>query len=463
MSPELDAMPEGWDYGPERRPARSLLVGIDPIGLGTPWAESLAGYVTRIAWRHGLAPARLVRDVLAPALGDPGATDADASVWEEELARVTRRPAGSLLGHAPVAATWADALGAATGRPVLRELTLLPWADVLPRKELLRAERAWCPVCVESRRVAGKDAYEPLMWQIAEVTACVLHEVRLRTSCRSCGRTSAILTAWARVGVCRCGAPLGTLSVDASERIQGDELDWQRFVVAQVGQLIAMTPDLEGPVSACRTREAVRLAWRRTGLSLTKLAAAMGVALATVSLWKDGRRQPSLPGALRLCRVSGIALVDFLRGDLDSIPATPAREGELPYVRPSDEHHAAHDWRRIRRRLARASAAPQPRSLASILREVRVGVRQAKRECPAECAAIADHHARWRAEQAELRRAEKVALVRAAIAEVRAEGRYPSRHQVQKLLLTSVSLRDKDLLAIWREEAQEPGWTFAKA
>jgi hypothetical protein len=33
---------------------------------------------------------------------------------------------------------------------------------------------------------------------------------------------------------------------------------------------------------------------------------------------------------------------------------------------------------------------------------------------------------------------------------------------VQKLLLTSVSLRDKDLLAIWREEAQEPGWTFTK-
>ncbi len=63
MSPEVDGMPEGWDYGPELRPARSLLVGIDPIGLGTPWAESLAGYIARLAWRHGLAPARLVRDV----------------------------------------------------------------------------------------------------------------------------------------------------------------------------------------------------------------------------------------------------------------------------------------------------------------------------------------------------------------------------------------------------------------
>ncbi len=256
--------------------------------------------------------------------------------------------------------------------------------------------------------------------------------------------------------------PLGTLAVDASERIEGEELDWQRFVVAQVGQLIAMTPDLEGPVSACRTREAVHLAWRRTGLSLPRLAAAMGVALATVSLWKDGRRQPSLPGALRLCRVSGIALVDFLRGDLAAIGATAAREGDLPYVRPSDEHHAVWDWSVIRRRLAREMGADEPRPLAVILRGLGVDLRQAKRECPTECAAIVERHARWEAARAAARMEEEARLVRAAIAAVRAEGRYASRHQVQKRLGSAISLRDPRLMAIWREEAQEPGWTFAR-
>jgi hypothetical protein len=53
--------------------------------------------------------------------------------------------------------------------------------------------------------------------------------------------------------------------------------------------------------------------------------------------------------------IQGIALVDFLRGDLDSIRATPAREGELPYVRPSDEHHAADDWRIVPRLMLMAS------------------------------------------------------------------------------------------------------------
>jgi len=462
MSPDPIALPAGWDYTPERRPARSLLVGLDPIGLGTPFAESLAGYVSRLAWRHGLAPARLVRDVLAPALGHPRLADGDASAWEEELARVTRRPAGSLVGHAPVAATWADALGAATGRPILRDLTLLPWAEVLPRKKLLRSERAWCPACLETWRLRGPAVYEPLIWQIAEVRACIQHEVRLRTRCESCGRTAGVLTAWARVGYCRCGAWLGTLALGAAERIGGHELDWQCFVAEQVGGLIATTPAIERPVSGRMTSQAVRLAWERTGLSLTKLAVAIGIALPTLSLWKDGRRQPSLPGALRLCRASGIALVDFLRGDLDAIRATPTREGELPYVRPSDERHAAHDWRTIRRRLARELTAQEPRSLASILRDVGVDTRQAKRRCPEECAAIAERYARWRAERAERQKAEKAALVRAAIAEIRAEGRYPSCHQVQKRLPESVSLRDRALDRIWREEGREPGWTFLK-
>jgi transcriptional regulator with XRE-family HTH domain len=460
--PELANLPAGWDYGPEQRPARSLLAGLEPIGLGTPMAESLAGYIARLSWRRGLAPARLVRDVLAPALGHPAMPDADASAWEEELARVTRHPAASLLGHAPVAATWADALGAATGRPVLRALTLLPWADVLPKKGLLRAKRAWCPMCLETRRLQGLVAYEPLLWQFAELTACVEHRLPLSTACPACGAGAGILTAWARVGYCRCGAWLGSMGTIDGSRVGGDDLDWQRYVTEQVGALIAATPGLPGQVSGRRTADVVTLAWERTGLSLTRLAAATGLALSTLSLWKDGRRQPSLPGALRLCRIAGIALVDFLRGDIDAISTTPPAELGLPYVRPSDERHVAHDWSVILARLESEMAAEPPRSLASILRELDLDIRQAKHECAAECAAIAERHGLWEEERVKMRREEKAAMVRAAIAGLLAEGQYPSRYQVQKRLPSPVSLRDPALNAIWTEEAREPGRTFLK-
>lgn len=74
-----DPRPAGWDYGPDRRPARSLLAGIAPLALGTPLAEDLASYFARLSWEHTRAPSRLVRDVLAPSLGYGAGPAADAA------------------------------------------------------------------------------------------------------------------------------------------------------------------------------------------------------------------------------------------------------------------------------------------------------------------------------------------------------------------------------------------------
>ena len=462
MSDRL-TVPAGWDFEPEQRPARSLLAGINPIALGTPMAESMAGYIARLSWQHGRPPVRLIRDVLAPALAHPSAAHRDAAAWEMELARVTRHPSASLLGHAPVAGTWADALGAAIGRPVLRGLTTLPWAEVLPRKNLLRVERAWCPVCIESRRLRDLPAYEPLLWQFSAVVACVEHAVRLVTACPSCGLSTGVLTSWARVAHCRCGTWLGSMALPKDQTLSGNDLDWQRYVTQEVGAVIARTPSLVEPVSGARTADAVRLCWARTGLSMTRLASAMGMALSTLSLWIDGRRQPSLPGVLRICRIAGVPVVDFLLGDLDAMSRLPLPVGALPYVRPSDERHRTHDWATIRDQIGAVLLAPRPRSLASILRELGLDTRQAKRVMPVECARIVERHARHMAKRGEVSRAADQALVRAAIAEIRRAGVYPSRHQVQLRLPSRVSLRNPDLSAIWQSTARESGRRFLKS
>ena len=108
------------------------------------------------------------------------------------------------------------------------------------------------------------------------------------------------------------------------------------------------------------------------------------------------------------------------------------------------------------------TTAATPRPLAVILRGLGIDLRPAKRECPLECAAIVARHAHWRAMQVAQHKAEQERLVRAAIAAVRADGCYASRHQVQKRLASGVSLRSPRLMAIWRAEAQEPGRRFAK-
>lgn len=185
------------------------------------------------------------------------------------------------------------------------------------------------------------------------------------------------------------------------------------------------------------------------------------MSLATVSYWKDGRRRPSLPGALRLCRVVNVDLVSFLRGDLESLAAGPIHN-EAPYVRPSDETHREIDWAFVRGELEAALAAPTPASLASVLRRVAVDIRQTKRELPELCAAIASRFRCWTAEQAAERRAAESQLVRDLIVALRRDGVYPSRHQAQKRLPRAVSLRRPHLRQIWTEEARDPDQRFLK-
>lgn len=456
-----DTHPEWWTYGPEARPARSLVAAIDPVGIGTPLCEDIASYVTRLAWAEGRAPVRLVRDVLAPALTPSGGGVADPAAWIADFERVIRHPTASIVGHAAAAATWADAIEAATGLPNARAMTTLAWIDVIPRKGGLRSNRAWCPACLEEAREAASPVYARLLWQFFEVTMCPEHEVRLSTECPHCGRSSGLLTAWSRVGFCTCGTWLGRRWVHENELLEGDDLDWQRYVTKEVGALIAATPRLPEAPSGAHTVDAVRLCWDRTGLSLPRLSETLGMSLATLSLWKDGRRQPSLPGVLRLCRVAGVDIVSFLRGDLEAMGAAPTA-CVIPYVRPSGETHHKIDWDTVQLELEAALAGPEPVSLASVLRRVGVDNRQAKRKLPVLCAALAAQYFARTAERAAQRRAAEIRLVREVIAALRREGVYPSRLQVQKRLPRVVSLRSPHLRRIWSEEARDPEQRFLK-
>jgi hypothetical protein len=56
-----------------------------------------------------------------------------------------------------------------TLRNDLRFLTLLFWADVLPKRGLLRRTRARCPACAQQWRTKGQTVYEPLLWTLQAV------------------------------------------------------------------------------------------------------------------------------------------------------------------------------------------------------------------------------------------------------------------------------------------------------
>jgi transcriptional regulator with XRE-family HTH domain len=145
--------------------------------------------------------------------------------------------------------------------------------------------------------------------------------------------------------------------------------------------------------------------------NMTRFAETIGTSLAAVSLWKDGRRSPSLGHALRLCRAAGFELVDFLAGRLEALAAAPALDApaSLPTTR---QPYRRIDWPAVEA------------GMRAALNE-RLGAKDQAlhRRFPDLAGAVVARHAAHRAAESTARNAEQVALVLAAIDAIVAVGR----------------------------------------
>src|SRR5713101_1567284 len=57
---------EEWNLTFPPIPERSVLVSLEPVGVGTPWVESLTSYITRLASAHAVFPGVLMNKVIEP-------------------------------------------------------------------------------------------------------------------------------------------------------------------------------------------------------------------------------------------------------------------------------------------------------------------------------------------------------------------------------------------------------------
>ena len=82
-----------WDLARPAIPSRSRLYSLEPIGIGTPWTESLASYVSRLADAHTVRVRELVVHELLPFLGRSHLADArNANLAYSVLAPGEPRP-----------------------------------------------------------------------------------------------------------------------------------------------------------------------------------------------------------------------------------------------------------------------------------------------------------------------------------------------------------------------------------
>ena len=330
---QLPSTFDSWDCRRLPLPPRSRLYSLEPTGIGTPFVESLSGYVARLADAHAVSVGDLAGRELSALASKPLRSFGPFMRRNRAHSHGFHAQQHTMNGFGITSRKWVEALERATLRTDLRWLTLLPFESVLSRTAVFRRSRAWCPACYEDWRSAGEAIYEPLLWAIAPVTVCPRHRRPLEEACGHCHGRQMPLAVFSRPGYCsRCQAWLGENGADSTIERATRPLEKNDVALRHakaIGELLTNAPRLNGSglratfmanFRACvdAVAEGNRLAFAR----------ACGVSPCFVHSQKFGKSLPRIDTLLRICFHLNIPLTALLKnGSMHFLSAlAPAKE-----------------------------------------------------------------------------------------------------------------------------------------
>lgn len=413
---------------------------IAPQGEGTGEIESLAGLLTRIAYRQQMGPRVLARRVTeifgTQALGKSATQGAAAH---------------TINGTGQSASRMAQALDAGVATQGHARLTLEAWWSLFGHEpnRLMRSELAWCPECWACD---GETPYHRLLWTLKGVQACPRHGLYLKTSCDSCGETQAVLPARPFLSVCRCcEASLISRERDARRLPQPD--DRELWIASGIEQLIARTC-VQG-----RELEVEHFKWW-VEVVVGQLAdrgfdpsATLGVAPDVMRKWKNGAFRPSPPSVWELSYRTYVPVDHMLLDSyplLESLPISPQPRQAL-YER---QELTEHQMQRLERTIERVLSAPLAGapSAAEVAAEANMRPMSFKYHYPEEYERVVQRFYKRRRHEAAARKAQRVRSIAAACAELDAQQIYPSDRNLKKLVgCAPGDLRRQEVQSFLRE------------
>lgn len=406
-------------------PDRSVLVPLEPLGLGTMHVESLSSYFQRLADQHDVSPKVIAREFVLPRLGF------NNRVGEVQTDRYWRSSFFSGMGEVPE--QWCRILGDLTGVMGLRRLTLLPLHGLIGMHGSASAERRWCPHCIAESEARGQP-YGQLLWEIGCVKACPKHEIHL-VSGHGCGPEDAVppLRIKPLPHLCwSCGVRLSLSADDCVSAALDSEVRFARAI----GEVLAGPIFRDGPHEVGRTiadflSDAIQSieggygnrAVRRTGASKSD-----------ISGWKSGRHLPSLPQAYMLANAYNAQLSDALVGR-GGIRAYGVLEGAAPRrVSYTPYRDRSLGWNTEAKRQEILNS-PMPPSAAQAAGILGTSVRELRRLHPDYCHQVAERHAQWVKGETDRQREERLLVVEELVRQMVCEGVMPTIARLEERLI----------------------------
>jgi TniQ len=453
---------ETWDIELFAPPARSRLYHLEPAQMGTPFAESLTSYIVRLAARHGVSTRTLVTHEIFPHFGKAYLS----SGWKSNNVTAFWKDSSTLNGVSASVNSWVGVLEELTLRDDLRFTTMLPWACVVSPKDLIRSFRAWCPFCYQEWKQDNRVVYDALLWSLQVVKVCPIHGVPMHLQCphAECRRRSYMLAPRAVPGHCsHCGRWLGLPSDECLQSgaacLDMEEVRWQRWVSAEVGKLLAASPNLGVAPGRKNFSEAVELYLHEiAGGNVSAIARMFRVDRKTIRGWKNGIQVPQLASLLQICYLCDISPLSLFTDDMKirefakaTVPATLSK---------NKKYYRSFDRERMRRTLEAELVAGSypPHSMCNIARKLGYDHSFLCKYFPDLCRAISARFEAYRANQCEEKKQGIINEVRRAALKVHSEGLYPSQVRVRNLLTRPGTIRIPEALNAWHSALKELGW-----
>jgi len=443
---------EEWNLTLPPIPERSVLFSLEPVGVGTPWVESLTSYIARLASAHAVFPGVFMNKLLEPLVQGR----------HSHLLHISQGTKTNLLNATGLRATFAvQFLENLTLRSDLQHLTLLVWSEILCLRGLVRLIKAWCPQCYEHWREHGEIIFDPLLWTIQEVTTCVIHQIPLCQQCPNpdCVRTLPALCWRSRPGYCSycqewLGRPQGvtvTLDPTLAER--------HRWVTMNVGTLLALSPTVTVSPSRKRVQEALpAIIQQVTQGNISAFARTLNMPQGLVSHWVNGRKLPQLEMLLHICSVVDLSLEALLLHDLGLLRPRLRATGEPPvYELRSKWSHVRVSTEQIRHALEEILAENDdpPPTLTQVAQWLGQGTPVLYRCHPTACYAISARYKEYAQQRTATRVQQYRVELREAARQLHEKGVSPTRGRIEPLLRSPGILRDPKVRQLLVEVCHE--------
>ena len=431
---------------------RSRLYDLAPYEIGTPWCESLTGYINRLGWTHHVPPRALVAQEIVPRLDEHQRLAAPVGVFGTKWAM-------SLNGAGAATRPWIKVLGYLTTRFDFHLLTLPSWVGDLSPRWQLRETPAWCPVCLTDWQTMGYPLYQPLLWMIRVITICPRHKIPLISHCFHCQKPQLVFApSKKRPGECTsCGQWLGK-ETNSDQDVSEELVTWQEWIWERLKELQAASFAAGVLTWEPFFRHLATYLHEQKGYS--RLAQATGIERTVLYRWVDpaDAYNPALETILKFCYVCQVTPLQVMNGQLDPLQLIVQRGTELRSPLP---HRQNRRLDRERCQVALHAAFDdknEPLALSYVAQQLGYeDARQLMYHFPEECKLVAQRAKAYRQQ----RKAQRLAQVRENIQKVvlslHTQGIYPSLHKVQSFLPRGL-MKSPEAREAWHDALQGIGF-----